>query len=71
MAKKITWQEAMELALKTAEEAQKQREEARRNNPDSRLTNITFVGSTCGDWEGMYIDGRLVFENHSITGRLE
>lgn len=28
---------------------------------------ITVVGSPDGDWEGVYVDGRLKFEGHSIT----
>lgn len=27
---------------------------------------ITFVGDPGGDWEGLYIDGKLVIENHSL-----
>lgn len=28
---------------------------------------IVIVGSPDGDWEGLYLNGRLVFEGHSIT----
>jgi len=27
---------------------------------------ITFVDDDCGDWEGLYIDGKLVMENHRL-----
>jgi hypothetical protein len=27
---------------------------------------ITFVDSDGGDWEGLYIDGKLVMENHRL-----
>ena len=31
------------------------------------MKDIVVVGSPDGDWEGVYVDGRLVFEGHSIT----
>lgn len=27
---------------------------------------ITFVDDDCSDWEGMYIDGKLVVEDHRL-----
>lgn len=33
------------------------------------MKNITVVGCPDGDWEGLYVDGRLVFEGHSIQWR--
>jgi hypothetical protein len=27
---------------------------------------IVFVSAPSGDWEGLYIDGKLNFENHSL-----
>lgn len=33
----------------------------------SPFMNIQFVTSTDGDWEGMYIDGKLVAEGHSVS----
>lgn len=27
---------------------------------------VTFVDDNCGDWQGLYIDGKLVMENHQL-----
>lgn len=28
---------------------------------------VTIVNDDTGDWLGVYLDGRLVYENHSVT----
>ena len=33
------------------------------------MTKFTFVTSECGDWQALYIDGRLAIEGHSISAR--
>ena len=33
------------------------------------MTKFTFVTSECGDWQALYIDGRLAAEGHSISAR--
>lgn len=33
------------------------------------MTKFTFVTSECGDWQSLYIDGRLAIEGHSISAR--
>ena len=30
------------------------------------MTKFTFVGSECGDWETLYIDGKIAAEGHGI-----
>jgi hypothetical protein len=31
------------------------------------MTKFTFVGSECGDWEALYIDGKIAAEGHSVS----
>lgn len=33
------------------------------------MTKFTFVTSECGDWQALYIDGKLAAEGHSISAR--
>ena len=33
------------------------------------MTKFTFVTSECGDWQALYIDGKLATEGHSIRAR--
>ena len=33
------------------------------------MTKFTFVTSECGDWQALYIDGRLAAEGYSISAR--
>jgi hypothetical protein len=28
---------------------------------------LTIVSDTSGEWEGLYVDGKLVYENHSLS----
>lgn len=35
----------------------------------THMTKVAFLTSGCGDWIGMYIDGKLVTEGHSIPER--
>ena len=30
------------------------------------MTNFTFIAAECGDWEALYIDGKLAAEGHYI-----
>ena len=32
-------------------------------------TKFTFVTSECGDWEALYINGKLAAEGHSVSVR--
>jgi hypothetical protein len=31
------------------------------------MTNFTFVTAECGDWQALYIDGKLAVEGHSVS----
>ena len=33
------------------------------------MTKFTFVTAECGDWQALYIDGKLAVEGHSIRAR--
>ena len=33
------------------------------------MTKFTFVTAECGDWQALYIDGKLATEGHSIGAR--
>lgn len=33
------------------------------------MTKFTFVTAECGDWQALYIDGKLAVEGHSISAR--
>ena len=33
------------------------------------MTKFTFVTAECGDWQALYIDGKLAAEGHSIRAR--
>ena len=33
------------------------------------MTKFTFVTAECGDWQALYIDGKLAKEGHSISAR--
>jgi len=32
------------------------------------MNRFTLVSDVSGDWEGFYVDGKLVAENHSLAG---
>lgn len=32
------------------------------------MKKITLVSDECGEWEGLYIGGKLSTENHSLSG---
>jgi hypothetical protein len=34
-----------------------------------KKTNFTFVNSEYGDWQGLYINGKLAAEGHNISAR--
>lgn len=33
------------------------------------MTKFTFVTAECGDWQALYIDGKLAVEGHSVRAR--
>lgn len=33
------------------------------------MTKFTFVTAECGDWQALYIDGKLAAEGHSVNAR--
>ena len=33
------------------------------------MTRFTFVTAECGDWQALYVDGKLAAEGHSISAR--
>lgn len=33
------------------------------------MTYFTFVTTECGDWQALYVNGKLVTEGHSISVR--
>lgn len=33
------------------------------------MTKFTFVTSECGDWQALYINGKIAAEGHSVSAR--
>ena len=33
------------------------------------MTRFTFVTAECGDWQALYVDGKLAAEGHSVSAR--
>lgn len=33
------------------------------------MTKFTFVTAECGDWQALYINGKLAAEGHSVSAR--
>lgn len=33
------------------------------------MTKLTFVTAECGDWQALYVDGKLAAEGHRVDAR--